>query len=160
MKIRPLLPQDKEHIHNLLVSTGAFRPEEIKVAMEVVNFTLRHRKKGDYFIFCALNESDEIIGYICFGSIPLTESSFDLYWIAVNPHYTRRGIGRKLLNLAESFCRKKGASRIYIDSSSSPNYQAARCFYTKNLYRPICQLHNFYRLGDHKIIFVKEISKK
>lgn len=157
MKIRSLLPQDKKHIHNLLVSTGVFRPEEIKVAMEVVNFTLRHPNKGDYFIFCALNGSNEITGYICFGPIPLTESSFDLYWIAVNPRYTSRGVGRKLLNFAESFCRKKGASKIYIDTSSSPNYQASRYFYTKNGYRPICQLDNFYRLGDHKIIFVKEI---
>ena len=52
---------------------------------------------------------------------------------------------------------QKGARRIYVDTSSTPLYEPARSFYEKHGYHVACLLKDFYREGDHKMIFMKEV---
>ena len=35
--------------------------------------------------------SNKAAGYICYGKRPLTDWTYDLYWIAVDPGYSRKG---------------------------------------------------------------------
>ena len=38
-------------------------------------------------------EGAEVLGYVSFGPTPLTESTYDLYWIAVDKSKHRAGVG-------------------------------------------------------------------
>ncbi|MFH1480669.1 MAG: GNAT family N-acetyltransferase [Pseudomonadota bacterium] len=159
MIIRPLSTQDKEKISELLWSTDTFNQMEIRVAIELIDETLSYPERQDYQIFCAFDGGGELAGYICFGPVPMTNGCYDLYWIAVDEKFSRRGVGRGLLQYMEDIVKGKKARHIYIDTSSTPPYEAARSFYEKCGYKPVCVLRDFYRVGDHKMIFMKEINR-
>ncbi len=158
MKVRPLIARDRRKIARLLRQSGTFNQKEVQVGLEVIDEALRRPEKGDYHVFCALDGNSELVGYICFGPIPMTDNCYDLYWIAVDEKFSRRGVGRKLLEFMEGFAVREGARRIYVDTSSTPPYEPARSFYEKHGYHLACLLKDFYREGDHKVIFMKEVS--
>ena len=154
--IRPAIPQDKEKLFHLVQQRGTFNDKEIEVAVEVIMDAIMHPAKEEYFILCAFDALNDLAGFICFGPIPMTDGCYDLYWIAVGEKFSRNGIGKKLLDSMEDFIAKGKARRIYIDTSSTPLYAAARTFYKKNGFHVISKLKDFYRPGDHKMIFMKE----
>lgn len=159
MTIRPIIPQDKEKLFRLVSKRGTFNAQEIEVAMEVIDDSLFHPEKEEYYTFCALNDSKEIAGFICFGPIPMTEGCYDLYWIAVDKKFARNGVGKMLLKKMEDFVLNEKARRIYSDTSSTVPYAAARSFYEKNGFVLIALLQDFYRIGDHKMIFMKTLER-
>jgi len=158
VKIRPAETHNREEISRLLRQAKTFNDHEIKVALEVVDDALRQPEKDDYCAFCALESDGTLAGYICFGPIPMTEGCYDLYWIVVDNAFSRKGIGGKLLDFMEDFAINQGARCIYIDTSSTQPYLAARGLYEKHGYRVVGLLEDFYRKGDHKVIFMKEVT--
>ena len=96
-----------------------------------------------------------LLGYACYGLIPLTANSYDLYWIAVGPEYQGHGIGKILLETTEKRIRKSGGKRVYVDTSSRRQYRPTRRFYASCGYKKAADLPDFYRDGDGKIVFVK-----
>ena len=158
MIIRSLVFQDKEKILYLLKQREVFNNEEIKVAMELVDVYLNDPEQKDYYMFCAADDGDGVAGYICFGSIPMTEGCYDLYWIVVDQNSGRKGIGEKLLACMEEFVVKNKGRCIYLDTSSTPPYTPARLFYKKHGFKTVSVLRDFYRLGDHKMILMKKVD--
>ena len=155
--IRPIIAHDKEKLFHLIRQRGTFNKKEIEVAIEVIEDTLAFPEKKEYYTFCAVEDNGDIAGFICFGPIPMTDRSYDLYWIAVDEKFSRNGIGKKLLKAMEDFVVNEKARRIYIDTSSTAPYMAARTFYENHGFRLVTVLQDFYRLDDDKIIFMKEI---
>ena len=157
MIIRPVTPKERGPIHRLLRTTGTFTREEIRVAMELVDQVLKNPADPDYRIFIAMSSADCMVGFICFGPIPFTDAGYDLYWIAVDHRFTKQGIGKRLVEFMESEIKSAGGRQIYVDTSSTPPYAVARLFYQKHGYDIVCTLYDFYRTGDHKVIFRKTV---
>jgi ribosomal protein S18 acetylase RimI-like enzyme len=156
MELQALIPDDREKISRLLQQGTIFNRAEIQVALEVIDEALNGAGK-DYQVFCAFDNDRNLVGYICFGPIPMTERCYDLYWIKVDEASSRKGVGGMLLAFMEEYVAGEGARRIYVETSSTTPYQAARSFYEKHGYRFVCSLKDFYREGDHKMIFMKEV---
>ncbi len=97
------------------------------------------------------------MGYICWGPTPLTEGTWDIYWIAVAADKQREGIGTALLKSAEDRIKQNNGRLIFIETSSKPEYEEARRFYVSNSYKLICQIADFYAPGDDKLIFRKKL---
>ncbi|MFH1077184.1 MAG: GNAT family N-acetyltransferase [Pseudomonadota bacterium] len=131
---------------------------EVQVALELIDEALLYPEREDYIIYCSVAQDASLTGYICFGQIPLTDFSYDLYWIAVDEQCARKGIGGELMRFMEEYTCKKGGRSIYIDTSSTPEYEAARSLYKRHSYQLMCVLEDFYRPGDHKMIFSKKLS--
>ena len=127
------------------------------MALEVIDETLRRPERKDYYVFCSLDGSGSLEGYICFGPVPMTDNCYDLYWIAVDEKFSRKGVGEKLLGFMEEFVTRQKARRIYVETSSTLPYEPARSFYEKHGYQVVGVLKDFYREGNHKIIFMKEV---
>ena len=157
MDVRPAARHDREGIERLLRRRGTFNEAEIDVALELIDKTLDRPEGKDYQVFCAFDSDENLMGYLCFGPIPMTEDCYDLYWIVVDDRFSRGGVGRKLLEFMEEVVRSKGARRVYVETSSTAPYTSARSFYEKCGYRKACVLEDFYRDGDHKVIFMKEV---
>ena len=77
-------PEDRQTIGRLVRATRFFSEEEIGIAVELVEERLAKGDASGYFFLFA-EEGNRLIGYACFGPIPGTVHSFDLYWIAVDP---------------------------------------------------------------------------
>ena len=156
--IRPAVTADRESILAIVKQTGNFSAADITVAEELVDEAVNHPEKGNYRIFCALNEDNRVIGYICYGPIPLTQGCYDLYWIAVDSQYARHGVGLRLLKAVEHKVLRQKGRRIYIDTSSTEAYGPARRFYEQQGFRQVCVLDDFYQIGDHKVLYMKELA--
>lgn len=127
------------------------------MALELVDEVLKNPANRDYLIYSAVSPSEVFAGYICYGPIPMTAYCYDLYWIAVDRQFSKKGVGRRLVEFMEADIRQNNGKHIYVDTSSTPPYAPARAFYEKNGYRPVCTLNDFFKKGDHKIIFRKEL---
>ena len=147
-------PADRDYVRAIVESTGMFRPDEVDVAVELVDEQLaKGEPSGYFFVFAELD--DQVIGYACYGPIACTVSSFDLYWIAVHQDQQGQGLGRRLLEESEKLIRKAGGTRIYIDTSGRSQYEPTRRFYERCGYAVKATLADFYAPGDDRVIFAK-----
>jgi GNAT superfamily N-acetyltransferase len=150
-------PGDREAVGDLVRATGFFSEEEVGIAVELVDEHLVKGEASGYFFLFAEGEG-RLGGYTCFGPIPGSLHSYDLYWIAVDPDHQGRGLGRRLMAESERLMAKRGARRVYADTSSRPQYEPTRSFYLACGYSQEALLPEFYAPGDGKAIFVKILS--
>ena len=92
-------PEDLSAVRRITESSGFFSAAEIEVAVELIQARLSQGAlSGYHFLFADASEPvDRTIGYSCFGPIPCTVASFDLYWIVVHDTWRRIGLGTLLL---------------------------------------------------------------
>ncbi len=148
---------DGDRVREIVSSTGFFHAAEIDIAAELVAERLsRGTESGYCFVF--LEEGGRVSGYSCFGPVPGTLASFDLYWIAVHRDRQGAGRGRILLARTEERIRQAGGRRLYAETSGRPQYRPTRRFYRHAGFRREARLRDFYAPGDDKLIFVKELS--
>ncbi|MGB4204663.1 MAG: GNAT family N-acetyltransferase [Bacteroidales bacterium] len=149
-------PEDIENVREIVTSTRFFHDYEIDVAIELVRETLNKGSDSGYnFIFVELD--NKIVAYSCFGLIPCTQSSYDLYWIAVHNNYRNKGIGKKLLAQTEKFILDAGGTAVYAETSSQELYEPTRRFYIFNNYNEEARLKDYYKQGDDKIVYSKRL---
>jgi len=77
---------------------------------------LNDKEQRDYNIYVYEDEG-KAAAYICFGKRPLTEGTYDLYWIAVDPKIHGKGIGSQLISFMESELSKVNANLVLIETS-------------------------------------------
>jgi len=157
MEVRPLTFHDRGKIASLLRQRGVFTDDEIQGALDVIDEALNRPERKDYQVYGTFDGDGNLAGYICFGPVPMNDGCYDLYWVAVDEKFSRKGVGGTLLGFMEESVIREGARRIYMETSSSPHYKPARSFYEKQGYQVVCMLKDFYREGDHKLIFMKEV---
>ena len=157
--IRRLKPADRKIIEEILNKIPNFHEEEIRVAMELVNIAASDQEQKDYNLFI-YEEDGMILGYHCTGKRPLTDGVYDLYWIVTNPEYGKKGIGKKLLEHAESFVNENNGRWLLAETSSKDSYSATRNFYMRNNYSIISEIKDFYSRGDSLIVFGKYFNHK
>ena len=147
---------DKEIVKEIVESSGFFYDHEIEVAVEIVKETIdKGIESGYYFIFAEID--NKTVGYTCFGSIPCTKYSYDIYWIAVLNDFRNQKIGRFVLEETEKTLKKMGGKGIYLETSSTEKYIPTREFYLRCNYKIEAQIKDFYDDGDDKVIFVKRL---
>lgn len=150
-------PEDLAAVHRLVESAGVFSPTEVAVAVELVEERLAYgTESGYHFIF--VEEVNCLIGYACYGPVPLTAASFDLYWIVVDKAVQGRRVGKELLRRVEEKIAQLGGRQVYIETSSRSCYAPARNFYLSCGYRQAAVLKDFYAPGDDKVIYGKVLS--
>jgi ribosomal protein S18 acetylase RimI-like enzyme len=142
-------------VREIVGATGYFTQAEVAVAVELVqdHMTKGAADSGYYFIFA--EHGGRTIGYVCYGPIPCTVSSYNLYWIAVYPDFQRLGLGKSLIRELENRVRTARGTRIYIDTSYKAQYEDTRAFYQSLGYELDALLEDFYAPGDDKVIYRK-----
>jgi ribosomal protein S18 acetylase RimI-like enzyme len=151
---------DSESIGKLLESTGFFHLYEIDVAKELSAINLLKGDEASGYQFIVAEELEKMLGYCCFGPNPCTESSYDLYWIAVHKDQMKRGIGRKLMELAETSIARMGGSIVWVETSGRAIYESTRAFYLAIGYEKVAVMPDFYAPGDDKVVFRKRVVSK
>ena len=159
MLIRKLQQEDKEQIRTILEGTVVFTKEEIDVAVELMEIFLEDQDQHDYDMYTAVEQENDVLGFVCMGATPLTEGTFDLYWIAVKSSHHHRGIGKQLLEHAEGVVRSNGGRLLIAETSSQPKYDNTRSFYIKNHYQEVARIKNYYKQDDDLVIYGKYLSQ-
>ncbi len=154
---RGLQPTDREPVQSLLGATGFFNPEELVVAMELVDDRLTLGEESHYR-FLVAEHGGEVVGYACWGPIPGTVESADLYWIAVDPKSQGLGVGRTLLTAAERWMAESARVRVYLETAGRELYTPTRAFYLACGYHVAAELTDFYAPGDARVTFLKVLD--
>jgi ribosomal protein S18 acetylase RimI-like enzyme len=156
----------RPRIIEILEATGAFRAEEIAVALELFDESLAHHARapfdaGDgvesYEFIGAFSREGELIGYACYGATPGTLGTYDLYWIAVHPDHQGEGGGSRLLDEVERRLRDREARLLVIETSSRTDYESTRRFYERRRYSECARIGDFYAFGDDRVIYARRL---
>ncbi len=158
--VRSLRGDDREAVQKILEENEMFTQEEIACALEQVDIYINQPEQQDYQLMVVENKYGEVAGFISYGPTPLTEGTYDLYWIAVSPRDQRKGFGRILIRWLEDKVREEGGRLILIETSSQPKYEATRNFYQKMGYGEVARVVDFYRPGDDRIIYAKYFGQE
>lgn len=154
IKIRPLTSPDKPAIMDIVSTTPEFDEMDRVVAEELVDAYLADGTESGYHILVA--EADaRVSGYVCYGPTPLTENTWDVYWIAVAREKHGKGIGTALLTAAESNIKKAKGRMILIETESHTSYEKTQQFYFKRGYTVVCNIPDFYKVGQGKLVYQK-----
>jgi ribosomal protein S18 acetylase RimI-like enzyme len=155
-RTRALESRDRLAISRLLHSVRNFSPGEIEVALQLVDEWLAKGESSDYICW-VIEEEDKVCGYVCIGPTPLTDGTFDLYWIAVDPAAQGRGYGQELTRLAEHEARARGGRLLLIETASHETYASSVRFYERAGYQIVSRIADFYKTGDDKLTFAKRL---
>jgi ribosomal protein S18 acetylase RimI-like enzyme len=160
LMIRPLKPADRPQIRRVVVSSGRFTGEEIATAMELVDKALKEGEEASGYLFAVMEERGKypsVQGYACYGPTPLTQGVYDLYWIVVDPAAQGKGRGRRLIDYVERDVLRRRGRMIVIETSSHETYSNTTRFYRRAGYNLVARIRDFYRIGDDKLTFSKNL---
>jgi ribosomal protein S18 acetylase RimI-like enzyme len=153
---RDVRPGDPQTVRAIVESSGYFFAYEIDVAVELVEERLsKGEASGYHFVFA--ESAGQTAGYACFGPIPCTDGSFDLYWIAVHESFRGQGLGKVILQAAEAAIKAMGGRNVYIETASKEQYQSTRGFYLAAGYALEAVLKDFYAPGDDKHVYSRRL---
>ena len=124
-------------------------------ALELIDAALQPNHP-DYKVLVALKQ-DQVAGYVCYGPTPMTEGTWDLYWIASDPKFRGQGVGTGLVSAMEGELRRVSARQVRIETSATEDYGPARGFYRSMNYAEEARFRDFYKLGDDLIILRKKL---
>ncbi len=155
IKIRSIIETDRPHLVNLLSRIKEFDAEDRKIALMVIDTSLYEPERETNYFVIATAEDGKIVGYACYGEAWITDRTFELYWIAVDPDYGNKGVGTLILKGVEKGVADLKGRMIVLETSSSQEYAAARHFYLKNGYTIVSTIKDFYRDGEDKVTFLK-----
>ena len=152
-----MLKKDKPALMRLLRNTPEFKPFEVTIAEELIDAYLNDPACG-YFHLIAESGPD-LLGYVCYGPTPLTEATWDIYWMAVSHDHQGTGIGGRLLEAAETKISEAKGRLCMIETSTIPSYEKTRRFYLNHHYETAATIDDFYAPGDGKLILKKRFSQ-
>jgi ribosomal protein S18 acetylase RimI-like enzyme len=112
----------------------------------------------DYQVLVALKDK-QLVGYVCYGPTPMTEGTFDLYWIASHPQTRGQGVGAALIAAMEGDIRQRHGRLIRVETSATEAYGPTRGFYEGMKYREEARIKDFYKVGDDLIILTKRVER-
>ena len=160
MTIRPVEARDRPRLAEIVRRAGNFSEEEVETAVELIDESIESENEGDYISF-VIDESQAGLpaphGYVCIGPASLAQGVYDLYWIVVDAAARGRQYGQRLLRFAEEEVKRRGGRMVLIETSSLPEYEGTRRFYLAAGYPEVARVPNFYKPGDDKIIYAKDV---
>ncbi len=87
----------------------------------------------------------------------MTDATWNLRAIAVDPASHRSGAGRSLLAQLEALLKDRGARLLVIDTTQTEDQTAARAFYAGLGYAQVARIPNFFADGEDKVSFIKRL---
>lgn len=149
--------KDGPQIHAINAITSVFSQEEVECVDKLwEEYRAQGSERSGYY-FIVDKEDDRVLGYACYGPRALTDRTYDLYWIAVDPNARRGGVGRALLAATEELICELGGRLLIVETSGLLKYEPTRAFYLATGYTLEATLKDFYKDGDDLVIFTKRL---
>jgi len=156
--VRPMASSDRAAIASLIVSVENFNKSEVDCALELVDIYLHDNSQSDYRVIVAEDSASRVHAYACWGPVPLTRGTYDLYWIATHPEARGRGFGHALMAYVEEKVLENRGRLLVVETSAKSSYAGTVEFYRRLGYEETSHIRDFYDVGDDRLIFMKRLS--
>jgi len=121
MIFEPAKPEDRQGILAVTAKIDVFTDEE--------KDTVRELWDDGGYDFLVARRDGRVVGFTCYGERALTEGTYDLFWIAVDPSARRLGTGKSLMRATEAEVQKRGGRILIAETSGMESYASTRAFY-------------------------------
>jgi ribosomal protein S18 acetylase RimI-like enzyme len=155
--IAPSRPDEREEIGRVTAEVGVFDAEEVATVYELFDDYVKDPVESGYY-FLSYREGGRTLGFACYGPTPLTQGTYDLYWICTDGRAHQRGIGRALLRRVEAEIKAQGGRLIIIATSSRPEYLPAREFYQRTGCTLDGIVRDYYEPGDDLYLYSRRVE--
>lgn len=152
-KIRKVESQDIVHLKPILDKTELFPSEMLDKMIEPY---FQDNTCPDLWFAMTHDDVPISLGYC--APEQMTEGTYNLYAIAVDPASQGQGVGSKMMTYIEELLREKGAHLLLVETSGSADYERTRAFYDKCGYTREATIRDFYQQGEDKVIFWKSLN--
>ena len=98
---------------------------------------------------------EKFLGFACYGQRPLTDGTYDLYWIGIDQDQQGRGIGKILLREVEARIRDRGGRLLIAETEGKPSFGPTRRFYLSAGYILEARIRDFYKPEEDLVMFTK-----
>ena len=147
----------KEAMIDAAVKTGVFRPKEIDVLGELID-EMSSNNETTYRTL-SIYEGEDLAAFAIFGRTPLTDFSWDVYWLVVSPKEQGKGLGGRIMKEVEKIMTcGAGNAVIRVETSTREEYAGARKFYEGKGFRKVGIIEDFYSKADGLVVYVKNIT--
>jgi ribosomal protein S18 acetylase RimI-like enzyme len=129
----------------------------VACAIELLEAVLAPPEGNTYEALILVDDQDRPQSYACFGRTPMTDATFDLYWMVTAVAARGQGLGRRLLADVEVELRGRQARTVRVETSSLEGQGGALRFYQQTGYTVVGRIPDFYRPGDDLITLAKRL---
>jgi ribosomal protein S18 acetylase RimI-like enzyme len=143
-------PGDRPAIERIARSCGGFTDAEVEVCLSLLDLPAEYE-------YAIARVEGEPVGFLIYGTDPLAQGVWEVYWIATDGRRQRGGIGSALMRHMEQRVMGRGRM-ILLETSGQPAYAHQRGFYEKNGYREAARIRDFYKPGDDLIVYRKDVA--
>ena len=148
-------PESKAYVR-IARDLDIFYESELRMLGDLLD-QIRNKTSKNYILFDE-REEGRILGFVVFRKTPMTDHSWDIYWLVVDKDKHRKGIGKKLLKRVEEFILANDVKAIIrVETSSHKDYACAVDFYHKTGFSAVGTIPNFYDKNDDLLIFYKRV---
>lgn len=148
--IGPIVQAHHAGLVQLVHNTREFTPEERVVALELLGAALAG---GADYVALVDEDHGKVRGYVCYGPTPMTDGTWDLYWIAVDEASRSHGVGRSLVTAMLADLRKRAARLVRVETSGQESYARSRVFYERSGFEALARVRDFYKRGDDLVVY-------
>jgi ribosomal protein S18 acetylase RimI-like enzyme len=142
---------DLSAVSSILDNTGLFPSEMLAdMAEPFLSETEPH-------IWLTACEGDDVLGFAYCEPERMTDGTYNLLAIAVDPDRQSGGIGQLIVTAVEQAVCELGARVLLVETSSLPEYKRTRSFYDQLGYGREAVIREFYAEGEDKIVFWKHL---
>jgi ribosomal protein S18 acetylase RimI-like enzyme len=151
-QIRSVRPGDVDALKRVIDGSGLF-PSELLDGMLAAH--LAGEGADELWLTVDAGEGPLAIAYC----VPeqMTQGTWNLLLIAVDPDRRSTGIGAALLEHIEQKLTARGERVLLVETSGTPEFERTRRFYRDNGYDEEARIRDFYDAGDDKIVFWKSL---
>ncbi len=150
--IRPLVRSDLDGVAHLVGINAMFPPGMLgdMTSPYLGGETNAHR----WIVF----DDGDVRGVAYYVPEEMTDGTWNVLMIAVDPPSHGRGIGSALMRFIETELAEQGERVLLVETSGLPEFERTRGFYDMLGYDREARIREFYAAGDDKIVFRKALQ--
>jgi GNAT superfamily N-acetyltransferase len=112
---------------------------------------------ADPHIWLTACEGHDVLGFAYCEPERMTDGTYNLLAIAVDPNRQSGGIGQLIVAAVEQAVGDLAGRVLLVETSSLPEYERTRSFYDQLGYGREAVIREFYAKGEDKVVFRKQL---
>lgn len=153
ISVRPTTPEDLPAIKKILDATELFPSELLD---EMAAGALAGGECEERWL--SADGGNGPLGFAYYVPERMTEGTWNLLAIAVDPGHQGRGVGAALVGRIERDLRDRGQRVLLVETSGLREFERARAFYRANDFDEEARIRDFHASGDDKVVFWKAVA--